>query len=147
MATKAELRAAFGSAWHTDAEAIYDLLASDGSGVGAGTVTNLTATGDVALGTNGSSKFGMYGTSPIVQRASASQAAFTAQTYTAIATTTFSAVGTGSLAGIWGFASSTVAKSLKTQINKIIVDSVKQNTLLLRLRADLVAYGAVKGAA
>ena len=147
MATLAELRAAFGSAWHVNAEAIYALLASDGSGVGAGSFSDLSATGNVTLGNAVSDTIGLYGMTPTAQRASASQAAFTAQTYTAIATIAVSAVGTGALAGVWGFQSSTVAKSIRTQVNKIIVDSVKQNTLLLRMRADAIAIGAIKGAA
>ena len=146
MSTIAELRAAFGNAWHVNAEAIYALLASDGS-AGAGVFTNLTATGNVALGNAVGDTIGLYGVTPVAQRASGSQAAFTAQTYTAIATIAVSAVGTGAFAGVWGFQSSTVAKSIRTQVNKIIVDSVKQNTLLLRMRADAVAIGAIKGAA
>lgn len=154
MATKAQLRAACGSAWHTNAEAIYDCLGSDGS-IGGGaagsfaavTCTNLTATGNVALGDAITDTLSFFGYTPVAQRASASQAAFTAQTLTAIASITLSAVGTGSLAGIWGFSSSTVGKSIRTQVNKVITDQVKQNILLFRMRADLVAYGLVKGAA
>jgi len=146
MPTLAELRAECGSAWHVNAEAIYALLASDGT-AGPGVFTNLTVTGNTQLGNAITDTFGMFGTTPIAQRASASQAAFTAQTYTAIATIAVSAVGTGALAGVWGFQSSTVAKSIRTQVNKVIVDMAKQNILLFRLRADLVAYGAIKGAA
>ena len=50
MATKDQLRKAFGSAWHVNAEAVYDLLASDGSGVGDGAVTNLTVSGNATVG-------------------------------------------------------------------------------------------------
>lgn len=147
MPTLAQLKAAFGSAWHTNSDAILALLASDGGAASAGSFTDLTVTGNTQLGNAVTDTFGMFGTTPIAQRASASQAAFTAQTYTAIATIAVSAVGTGALAGVWGFQSSTVAKSIRTQVNKIITDSVKQNTLLFRLRADLVAYGAIKGSA
>src|SRR3990167_3878356 len=99
------------------------------------------------LGEAVTDKIGMYGVTPVVQPASASQAAFTAQTYTAVGTTTFSAAGTGAYAGVWGFASSTVALTLRTQLNKVITDMAKQNTLLLQLRAELVELGAIKGAA
>ena len=99
------------------------------------------------LGEAATDKVGMYGVTPVVQPASASQAAFTAQTYTAVGTTTFSAAGTGAYAGVWGFASSTVALTLRTQLNKVITDMAKQNTLLLQLRAELVELGAIKGAA
>ena len=50
MATKDQLRKAFGSAWHVNAEAVYDLLASDGSGVGDGAVANLTVSGNATVG-------------------------------------------------------------------------------------------------
>ena len=99
------------------------------------------------LGEATTDKIGFYGTTPVVQPASASQAAFTAQTYTAVGTTTFSAAGTGAYAGVWGFASSTVALTLRTQLNKVITDMALQNTLLLQLRAELVELGAIKGAA
>src|SRR6185369_13710992 len=98
MATLAQLRNAFGGGWHVNAEAIYDLLASDGSvgaaapGVfGALTATNLTATGNVSLGDAITDTLGFYGKTPVAQLANAAQAAFTAQTLTAIATTVFSA--------------------------------------------------------
>lgn len=99
------------------------------------------------VGEAATDKVGFYGVTPVVQPASASQAAFTAQTYTAVGTTTFSATGTGAFAGVWGFASSTVAASIRTQLNKVITDMAKQNTLLLQLRAELVELGAIKGAA
>lgn len=111
------------------------------------TVTNLTATGNVALGDAISDTVGFYGHSPVAQQASVSQAAYTGQTFTAVATTTFSAVGTGGFGGVWGFASSTVAKTLKPQINKLITDVGKANVLLLEIRANLVGLGVIKGAA
>lgn len=115
--------------------------------ISAFTATDLTATGNVALGDATSDTLGFYGHSPAAQQASASQAAYTGQTFTAVATTVFSAVGTGALSGIWGFASSTVAKTLKPQINKLITDVGKVNTLLLEIRTNLVALGLIKGAA
>lgn len=99
------------------------------------------------LGEAATDKVGLYGVTPVVQPASASQAAFTAQTYTAVGATTFSAAGTGAFSGIWGFASSTVALTLRTELNKVITDMAKQNTLLLQLRAELVELGAIKGSA
>lgn len=143
MPTLAQLKAAFGSAWHTNSDAILALLASDGGASTPGVFTDLTVTGNTQIGNAITDTFGMFGTTPIAQRAATAQAAFTAQTLTAIATTVFSAAFTG----MWAFSSSTVAKTYRTQINKLIVDSAKQSTLLLRLRADLVAYGAIKGAA
>ena len=99
------------------------------------------------LGEAVTDKVALYGVTPVVQPASASQAAFTAQTYTAVATTAFSAAGSGAFAGVWGFQSSTVAQTLRTELNKVITDMAKQNTLLLQLRAELVEIGAIKGAA
>lgn len=107
--------------------------------------TTLWEVGINPLGEATTDTVAFYGVTPIAQRASASQNSFTPATYTSVATATFSAVGTGSVSGIWGFASSTVAKSIPTQLNKIITDSSKQNTLLLEIRAGLVALGAIKG--
>ena len=112
-----------------------------------GKSATLWHTGVNPLGEATSDKVGFYGTTPVVQPASASQAAFTAQTYTAVGTTTFSQAGTGAYAGVWGFASSTVALTLRTELNKVITDMALQNTLLLQLRAELVELGAIKGAA
>jgi len=142
MPTLAELRNAFGSAWHVNAEAIYALLASDGS-AGAGSFTNLTATGNVALGDNVADTFALYGKTPIAQPAHAGQAAYTASTLTALGTIAFSTAA----AGVWGFQTSTAAKSIRTQLNKVITDLPKASVLLLRLRTDLIALGAVKGGA
>ena len=141
MATLAELRAAFGSAWHVNAEAIYLLLASDGTAA-PGSFTNLTVTGNSVLGNAVTDTIGLYGVTPVAQRASASQNAYTASTLTALGTIAFSTAA----AGVWGFQSSTAAKTIRTQLNKVITDLPKASTLLLRLRADLVAIGAIKGA-
>ncbi|MDO8683111.1 MAG: hypothetical protein Q7N50_06485 [Armatimonadota bacterium] len=112
-----------------------------------GKSTTLWHTGVNPVGEAATDKVGFYGVTPVVQPASASQAAFTAQTYTAVGATTFSAAGTAAYAGVWGFASSTVALTLRTQLNKVITDMAKQNTLLLQLRAELVELGAIKGGA
>lgn len=53
----------------------------------AGAFTNLTATGNVSLGTNASSTFGMYGATAVSQRASAVQASSN------ISASTFATIG------------------------------------------------------
>lgn len=142
MPTLAELRAAFGQAWHVNSEAILALLASDGT-ASAGVFTDLTSTGNTRLGNAVTDTIGLYGVTPVAQRAGASQAAYTASTLTALGTIAFSTAA----AGVWGFQSSTAAKTIRTQLNKVITDLPKASTLLIRLRADLVALGAIKGAA
>lgn len=108
-----------------------------------GKSTTLWHVGVNPLGEATTDKVALYGVTPVTQPLGASQAAFTPATYTAVITTTFSAAFTG----MWAFASSTVAQSIRTQLNKVIVDMAKQNTLLLKLRTDLLALGAIKGAA
>lgn len=78
-------------------------------------------TDGVSVGAATTDKVSLYGVTPIVQRAGASQAA--------VATTL--AVSTTS--NIWGFSTSTQANALVTLANE--------------LRAALVALGAIKGSA
>jgi hypothetical protein len=98
---------------------------------------------DSTIGADAADTIGFYGATKIAQPASASQAAFTPSTLTAIAATVFSTAA----AGVWGFSSSTVAKSYRTQVNKLIVDLPKVETLLIQMRADIVELGLLKGAA
>lgn len=62
------------------------LTVADTAGT-AGSFTNLTATGNVSLGTNASSLFGMYGATAVSQRASAVQASSN------ISASTFATIG------------------------------------------------------
>lgn len=95
------------------------------------------------IGDDAADTIGFYGATKVAQPSGASQAAYTPSTLTAIASTTFSQAFTG----MWAFASSTVAKSYRTQINKLITDVPKISTLILELRANLVTLGLVKGSA
>lgn len=106
-------------------------------------ITDSIVGGASSLGENATDTIGFYGATPIAQPSGASQAAFTPSTLTSIGATVFSQAFTG----IWGFSSSTVAKSYRTQINKIIVDLPKVSTLLLKIRANLVSLGLAKGGA
>ncbi len=95
----------------------------DGGTIGAstaapGTFTDLTATGDSALGSAVTDKVGFYGVTGIVQPADAAQAALTLTT----ATTT----------GI-GFSTVTAFNAFSAQLENI--------------RAELVLLGLLKGAA
>ncbi len=161
MATKAQLRTVFGTAWHVNAEAIYDLIASDGSGgAGIGGVfTDLTISGAAAItGTltvagatvlNGGVKLGdavtdligFYGTAPVAQPSSANDAI--------VATAAIGAVGTtGSTTTTpFGYTTSTQADAIVTAINLVITRAGALTTLLNQIRADLISLGAIKGAA
>ena len=88
-------------------------------------------------------KLGFYGVTPVVQPASASQAAVTITAVTAIATTVFSTAA----AGVWGFQSSTAATALVTRARQMQVDVEAVGVLLNQLRAELVALGLITGAA
>lgn len=88
---------------------------------GPGNFTNLTASGNVALGDSSADTFAMYGAAGTTQPTSASQAAV-AVTVNAVS----------ALSGtLWGFSSSTQANQLMSLVNQ--------------LRSDLVALGLIKG--
>lgn len=86
---------------------------------------------------------GFYGATPIVQPASANQAAVTVTLVTALATTVFSEAKTG----MWAFGSSTAAQLFRTRINQAKVDIGAINVELTAIRAALVSLGLIKGAA
>jgi site-specific recombinase len=75
--------------------------------------------------------------------ASASQAAVTVTSVTAIATTVFSAAFTG----MWAFSSSTVAKTFQPRINQLRVDVAAMNVLLTQIRTALITNKTIKGEA
>lgn len=98
------------------------------------------------LGQDVADKIGFYGTTPVAQQSSASQAAYTPTAVTAIGTTTISAI-TGTSGGIHGFASSTAAQALVARVGQNQVDSAAQSALLLEIRSVLVTAGLMKGSA
>ena len=79
---------------------------------------NLTADG-VIVGQTTGTKVGFYGTTPVVQPTSSSQAAAASTAAVSISATQ------------WGFSTSTQANAVVTLVN--------------RLRADLVTLGLIKG--
>jgi len=95
------------------------------------------------LGQSSSTKIGFYGTTPVDQAATASEAAVTQTALSAIATCTFSAAYTG----MWAFASSTVAKTIPARLNQCVTDITALTVLVNQLRTDLVACGLIKGSA
>ncbi len=82
-----------------------------GTTPGAGTFTNLTSTGNTALGNAASDTIGLYGATPVVQRA-------TAGSHTTIATTVAISTTTGSVTS-WGFSTSTQANALTAAVAEI----------------------------
>ena len=75
---------------------------------GAVTATTLTASGNVTLGDNAADTIGMYGVTPVVQRA-------TAASHTVIATT----VTVSTTSAIWGFSTSTQGNALIAAVAEI----------------------------
>lgn len=95
------------------------------------------------IGQDSASLVALYGVTPVVQPSGASEAAVTKTLATALATAVFSAAYTG----MWAYSSSTAAKLVVTRINQAKVDVGALTILVNKLRADLVALGAVKGGA
>lgn len=116
-------------------------IAALNAGGGGGAFVNLTATGNVALGTNATSTFGMYGTTPAAQPAGAAQAAVATGAITALATT----ASTQTVP--WGFASQAQADAIATQVNLVITQGAALVALANAMRSALVTLGTIKGAA
>ena len=80
-----------------------------------------------------------YGYTPIAQRSGAAQAAVTT-TAAVFSTTPLSSAP-------FGFSSLAAAQGLVATVNALVADMAAINTLATKLRADLVAYGLLKGSA
>lgn len=93
--------------------------------------TPKTADG-IYVGQDSADKVGFYGTTPVAQPSSASQASVAA-----LGTTTISAANTSA---VFGFSSSTAAAALVTKIESLRV-------LVNQLRSELVTLGVIKGSA
>jgi hypothetical protein len=91
------------------------------------------------LGRVTTDKLGLYGVTPVVQATGASQAAVT-QTGVAVATT----AATNS--SPYGYAEAQ-ANAIVANLNAATVDIAALIVLVNKLRTDLVALGAIKGAA
>ncbi len=88
-------------------------------------------------------KIGFWGTTPVVQPTSASQAAVTATATTAMSTTLTISASNG--AGTWAFASSTVANALSKSVQEQQVDLAGVVVLLNQIRAELAEVGLITG--
>ena len=77
----------------------------------AGTFTNLTSTGNTALGNAAADTIGMYGATPVVQRA-------TAASHTTIATTVAISTTTADVTS-WGFSTSSQANALTAAVAEL----------------------------
>lgn len=105
-------------------------------------ISNATSS-PFTVGASATALVGFWGVTPVVQPASASQAATTVTMVTAIATTVFSAAFTG----MWAFSSSTVAKTFQPRINQAKVDIGHLAVELNAIRSALVTAGIIKGGA
>lgn len=89
-------------------------------------------------------KQGFYGSTPVVLQGSADQAAVTVTATTALTAATVSAANS---AGVWGFASSTVAKAYVARTKQMQVDIEALGVLLNKIREELVDLNLIKGSA
>ena len=116
-------------------------IASLNAGGTGGTFVNLTATGNVALGTNAASTLGFFGTTPAAQPAGAAQSAVATGAITPLVTT--SATQTTP----WGFSTEAQAEAIATAVNLVITQGAALVALANAIRAALVTLGEIKGAA
>lgn len=98
-----------------------------------------TGTGS-KIGTATGQKLAFHNATPVIQRAGADQAAVTATTGAAVATTAATSTTP------FGYAEAQ-ANAIVTNVNTLRVDLLAVNVLLTEIRAALVAKGLIKGAA
>lgn len=120
---------------------LNEAIAALNAGGGGGTFVNLEATGDVALGTDETSEFGLYGATPVAQPADADQAAVDTTPITPLVTTAATQTTP------WGFASQAQADAIATQVNLLITQGAALVALANAIRDALVIIGEIKGAA
>lgn len=99
-----------------------------------------TTTG-TKLGTATGQKLGFWNATPVIQQASANQGIVNCTVGDALATNA-SVQNTG-----FGYATNTIADGVITNLNALRVDVLAINTLVNRLRLDLVTTGIIKGGA
>lgn len=85
-------------------------------------------------------KVGFFGTTPVVQPTSSSQAKVTATATTAMSTTL-----TITSTSPYGFSSSTVGQEIVKSVKEQQVDLAAAITLLNQIRSELVTLGLLKG--
>jgi hypothetical protein len=106
-----------------------------------------STTAGLHLGEAVTDKVGLYGVTPIVQRAGAAQAAVGAATYAAPDATPAAITGGESPTEAEHNALRSAHDSLRTQVIALAADNAAQTVLINEMRAALVALGAFKGAA
>jgi hypothetical protein len=111
------------------------MVMDDGANIAANTTTG------TKIGTAAAQKLGFWNATPVIQQASNAQNAV-ATTVGAALLTNASVQNTG-----FGYATNTIADSVITNVNTLRVDVLAINTLVNRLRADLVTVGIIKGVA
>lgn len=101
----------------------------------------LNATTGTKLGTATNQKLGFWNATPVVQPSGASEAAVTLTVGAAVAT------NASTNTTPYGYSTNTQADAIVTNLNALRVDMLAMNTLVDKLRADLVATGLIKGSA
>jgi len=86
-------------------------------------------------------KIAFFGSTPVAQQASSSQAAVTGTVGAALGTT-----GTADTTTTYGFTTTTQADAITTRVNQCVVDSLASTILVTQLRAELVTLGLIPGA-
>lgn len=121
--------------WYTGdlAGGAAGLTLNDGTNIALGTTTGTD------IGTSTSQKLGFYGTTPVVQPTTASEAAVSTAAITSVVTT--AATATSPV----GYTTTTQANAIVTAINSLITQVASLTTLCNQLRADLVTLGLIKG--
>lgn len=117
---------------------------TDGQNIAVGTTTG------TKVGTAAAQKLGKWGAAPIVQPASANQAALAALTTVALTNST-TGTATTTLNDVGGsYTQATLNNNFATlavQHSAVLADLAALRTLVNQLRADLVAAGNIKGSA
>ena len=113
----------------------------DGANVATGGTTG------TKIGTATTQKLGFWNVTPVVQPASANQAAAGALTTVTLTDSTGGTATTTLGAGITDTVAKDAIASLAAQVNHAVTDLGALRTLLNQLRSDLVAVGLVKGSA
>lgn len=102
---------------------------------------NIEFSGNLSIGAATTDYVGFYGVTPIVQRASASQAAVATAAITAPVTTAATSTNP------FGFATAAQADAIQVAVNALITRVAAQTVLVNELRAAQVAVGLIKGSA
>lgn len=116
-------------------------IAALNAGGGGGAFTNLTVTGDSALGDAVTDHIGLFGVTPVVQPVGAAQAAVATGAITPLVTTGVTQ------SSPYGFAGAAQGDAIATQVNLLITQGAALVALANAIRTALVNLGGIKGAA